>query len=116
MHLDVSARGLTESDILHSLDGSGSAAPRTGRFTGVDLGGVARLLQSNARVLDGAPGDSSRTDFTTLSGTLTFRNGVAHTDDQITRLDVRHNRCRVGQSILHVDFHIASKAQLEMAG
>jgi AsmA protein len=75
------------------------------------------LRQSTARGLGGALGDSSRTDFTALSGTFTFRNGVAQTDDlQITA--PTFNIIGVGWvnlAIQQVDFYIASKAQLGVA-
>lgn len=118
VHLDVSSRGLTESDILHSLDGSGAVRLANGAITGVDLGGVARLLQSTAHVLDAALGDSSRTDFTALSGTFTFRKGVAQTSD-LQMTTPTFNITGVGWVNLatrQVDFHIVPKAQLGVAG
>lgn len=79
-HLSVSSKGLTESDILYSLDGRGSVRRATGRSPVMVSAGVARRLQSRARAAR-ALADSSRTDLTALSGTFTFRNGVAQTGD-----------------------------------
>lgn len=118
VHLDVAARGLTETDILHSLNGSGSVRLANGAITGVDLGGVARLLQSTARVLSGALGDSSRTDFTTLSASFAIRNGVAQTGD-LQMSTPSFNMTGAGSLNLasrQVDFHIIPKAQLGVAG
>ena len=118
VHLDVTARGFTEADIIHSLNGSGTVRLANGAITGVDLGGVARLLQSTTRVLSGALGDSSRTDFTTLSASFTIRNGVAQTGD-LQMSTPTFNMTGAGTINLasqQVDFHIVPKAQLGVAG
>ncbi len=118
VHLDVSAHGLTETDILRSLDGAGFVRLANGAITGVDLGAVAKLLQSTARVLNGALGDSSRTEFTALSCSFTIRNGVAQTGD-LQMSTPTFNMTGAGTVNLatqQVDFHIVPKAQLGVPG
>lgn len=118
VHLDVTAQGLTESDILHGLDGSGSVRLANGSITGVDLGAMARLLQSTARVLNGALGDSSRTDFTALSGSFVLRNGTAQTSDlqMTTPTFTMTGAGTVNLATQQVDFHVVPKTQLGVAG
>lgn len=118
VHLDVTARGLNEGDILRSLTGQGSINLANGAISGVDMGAVAKLLQSTARVLGGAVGDSSRTDFTALSAAFTIRNGVAQTSDlQMTSPTVNMTGAgSVDLASRQVDFHIVPKAQLGVAG
>jgi uncharacterized protein involved in outer membrane biogenesis len=118
VHLDVTARGLVESDILRSLNGRGSISLANGAISGVDLGSVAKLLQSTARALSGAIGDSSRTDFNTLSASFAIRNGVAQTGD-LQMSSPAFNMTGAGTVDLtsrQVNFHVVPRAQLGVAG
>jgi uncharacterized protein involved in outer membrane biogenesis len=118
VHLDVTARGLTENDILRSLNGRGSISLANGAISGVDLGSVAKLLQQTARALSGALGDSSHTDFTALSASFAIRNGVAQTSD-LQMNSPAFNMTGAGTVNLasrQVDFHVVPKAQLGVAG
>jgi uncharacterized protein involved in outer membrane biogenesis len=117
-HLEVSARGLTQNEIIRSLNGRGSVSLANGAISGVDLGAVAKLLQSTARVLGGALGDSSRTDFTSLSCSFTIRNGVVQTGDlQMTSPTINMTGAgTVDLASQQVSFHIVPKAQLGVAG
>lgn len=118
VHLDVTARGLTENDILRSLTGRGSISLANGAISGVDLGAVARLLQSTARMLGGALGDGSRTAFTTLTASFAIRNGAAQTSDlQMTSPALNMTGAgTVDLATRQVNFHIVPKAQIGVAG
>jgi uncharacterized protein involved in outer membrane biogenesis len=118
VHLDVTGRGLTESEILRSLSGSGSIRLANGSISGADLGAVAKLLQSAARVLGGALGDSSHTDFSSLSASFAIRNGMAQTGD-LQMSSPTLNMTGAGTIDLasrQVNFHVVPKAQLGVAG
>ena len=117
-HLEVSARGLTQNEIIRSLNGRGTVSLANGAISGVNLGEVAKLLQSTARVLGGALGDSSRTDFSALSSSFTIRNGVVQTGDlQMTSPTINMTGAgTVDLASRQVNFHIVPKAQLGVAG
>ncbi|HML11257.1 MAG TPA: AsmA family protein [Stellaceae bacterium] len=117
-HLEVSARGLTENEIIRSLNGRGSVTLSNGAITGVDLGAVAKLLQSTARALGGALGGGSRTDFSSLSSSFTIRNGVVQTSDlQMSSSTINMTGAgSVDLASQQVNFHIVPKAQLGVAG
>jgi AsmA protein len=89
-----------------------------GAISGVNLGEVAKLLQSTARVLGGALGDSSRTDFSALSSSFTIRNGVVQTGDlQMSSPTINMTGAgTVDLASRQVNFHIVPKAQLGVAG
>ncbi len=72
--LDISSSGNNANAIMHALGGKGSLTIGNGKIRGVNLGMVARTIQT---ALSGAPtGDSASTDFSQISGTYTIANGV----------------------------------------
>ena len=81
VHLDVTSRGLSEPDILRSLSGRASLALGSGTISGVDLGAIAKLVQTTAGVLGGAVGGGAVTDFRSLSASFAIQDGVARTTD-----------------------------------
>lgn len=79
LSLDVSSSGNSAYAIMHGLSGKGAIAGANGRFRGVDLGRVARSIQS---ILGGdATGNLASTEFSTMNGTFTIANGVLSNND-----------------------------------
>jgi AsmA protein len=76
--LDVSAQGSNAHTVMHTLSGKGSIAGDHGRIRGVDLGAVARTIQS---VLGGATDPAATTDFLAMGGTFVIANGVLSNKD-----------------------------------
>ena len=76
--LDVAARGTSADAVMRTLSGKGSLTCSHGRIRGVDLGAIARTIQS---VLGGATGTSANTDFFDMSGTFVIANGVLTNSD-----------------------------------
>ncbi len=76
--LDVASQGAAASAIMHGLSGKGSIAFRDGQLRGVDLGAVARAIQ---RVLNGATGPGSFTDYSAMSGSFQVADGVLTSND-----------------------------------
>jgi len=83
VRFDVSARGKTSKEMVKSLTGKGDIKFVNGAVSGVDLGAVARVMQSvlTAQVLTGAVGENAKTSFGQMGGTFTVQNGVLHTND-----------------------------------
>jgi AsmA protein len=78
IRLDASSHGATADAIMHGLAGKGSIALRDGRLRGVDLGTVAHAIQ---RILNGAIGPGSFTDYSAMSGSFTVAGGVLTSND-----------------------------------
>jgi len=76
--LDVASQGATTGAVMHGLTGKGAIAFRDGQLRGVDLGAVARAIQ---RVLNGAAGPGSFTDYSTMSGSFQVADGVLTSND-----------------------------------
>lgn len=118
VRLDITARGSSENAIVRSLAGRSTIAFGPGRISGVDLGLVARLLQSTAGLLTGATGGGAKTDFTALSASFTLQDGVARTTD--LRMSTPSLAITGAGSIdlasRRIDFHLDPKAPLGVAG
>jgi AsmA protein len=71
--LDIAAHGTNAYAVMHSLSGKGSLAGDHGRIRGVDLGAVARTIQT---VLGGATGTSASTDYLIMGGSFVIAGGV----------------------------------------
>jgi AsmA protein len=76
--LDVAMTGTSPNALLHSLSGRGAIKGADGRFKGVDLGAVARSVQS---VLGGATGNAAATTFHDMGASFAIANGVMTTRD-----------------------------------
>lgn len=77
--LDVASSGTNANALMHALSGKGSISGANGRFRGVDLGRVARTVQT---VLGGdATGNVANTDFHDMGGTFTIARGVLTNTD-----------------------------------
>lgn len=83
VRFDVAGRGKTQAQLIKALNGKGEMRFADGAVTGVDLGAVARVMQSvvTAQVLTGAVGPNAKTPFGQMGGTFTVKDGVLHTTD-----------------------------------
>ncbi|MBL6853241.1 MAG: AsmA family protein [Alphaproteobacteria bacterium] len=77
--LDVAATGASPDAIMRTMSGKGSVAIVHGRVTGVDMGQVARTVQTILSA--GATGDSAATAFDSFSGSFAIQNGVMKNND-----------------------------------
>lgn len=79
---DVTTHGATQQAIMSGLNGKANLKFTNGQIKGVDLAAVARVLQTLVSGgLAQATSDTASTQFTSLGGTFTIRNGVAHNTD-----------------------------------
>jgi AsmA protein len=77
--LDVAAQGTNAHAVMHTLSGKGSIAGDHGRIRGVDLGAVARTIQT---VLGGGTtGTGATTDFLAMGATFAIANGILTNKD-----------------------------------
>jgi AsmA protein len=110
IRLNVSSGGTSASDVMHAMRGSGSVQIRNGDIRGVDLGMVARTIQTV--VSGGATSSDATTRFSSLHGTFAVHNGIVTNRD----LNVSGPGFSArGQGLLDlgnrmIDFHIVSKA------
>ena len=73
-----SARGVSQKDIVSSLNGEGSFAFLDGAIEGFNLAGALRNVRQLGMT---SGGDKPKTDFTELSGTFTITDGVMDNPD-----------------------------------
>jgi AsmA protein len=110
IRLDVVAHGHSASDVMHALSGKGAVAVRNGQIRGVDLGMIARTVQTI--VSGGAKSDSATTGFSTFGGAFGLRNGVASCNDLALSGPVLtmtgHGSLGIGDRT--IDFHLVPKA------
>ncbi|GAA0562568.1 AsmA family protein [Rhizomicrobium electricum] len=78
LNLDIAMAGASPNAILHSLSGKGAIRGANGRFKGVDLGAVARSVQT---ALGGATSDAASTSFHDMGASFSIGNGVMTTRD-----------------------------------
>lgn len=78
IRLDLASAGESASAIMHGIKGNGAIAFQNGRLRGVDLGAVARTIQS---FLGAAINPGSFTSFSTMSGSFVAANGVLTSND-----------------------------------
>lgn len=83
VRFDVAGRGKTQAQLIKALNGKGELRFADGNVVGVDLGAIARVMQSvvTAQVLTGAVGPNAKTPFGQMGGTFTVKDGVLHTTD-----------------------------------
>jgi AsmA protein len=82
-NFDLTTRGSTQNQIVNALAGSGNINFQNGALTGVDLGAVARTLETVVN-LGGAGNLTSAdaaTEFTAFGGSFVMQNRIAHNDD-----------------------------------
>jgi AsmA protein len=77
--LDVSSAGASPDAIMRAMSGRGSVAIVHGRVRGVDMGQVARTVQTILSA--GATGGSATTDFDSFSGAFVIRGGILNNDN-----------------------------------
>jgi AsmA protein len=65
--------------MMHGLAGSGTVSLRNGAIRGVDLGLVAKTIQTV--LAGGATSQGSATRFSSLSGSFTIAGGILHNKD-----------------------------------
>jgi AsmA protein len=78
MLLDISSAGSNADAIMRGLSGKGSIEFRDGHIRGVDLGAVARAVQS---LLGRAADQDAFTQYKTMDGTFTITRGVLSNQD-----------------------------------
>jgi AsmA protein len=83
VRFDVAGRGKTQAQLIKALNGKGELRFTDGNVVGVDLGAIARVMQSvvTAQVLTGAVGANAKTPFGQMGGSFTVKDGVLHTTD-----------------------------------
>jgi AsmA protein len=110
IRLDVVAHGHSAGDVMNSLSGKGAVSVRNGQIRGVDLGMIARTVQTI--VGGGAKSDSATTGFSTFGGTFGLKNGVATCNDLALSGPLLtmtgHGALGIGDRT--IDFHLVPKA------
>jgi len=120
VRFDVAGRGKTEKEFVKSLGGKGEVRFVDGNVIGVDLGQVARVMQSvlTVQVLNGAVGDNAKTPFGQMGGSFTVQNGVLHTDDLKLTNDVvdMNGKGDVDLNAHAIEFHFEPVAKRGLPG
>jgi AsmA protein len=80
IYLELAGQGLTEHQIVESLNGKIEVASSDGAIIGLDIGKILRGLQ-RARLPNLTPSPDEKTPFSELAGTFTVTNGVAKNQD-----------------------------------
>ena len=80
IYLELAGQGLTEHQIVESLNGKIEMASSDGAIIGLDIGKILRSLQ-RARLPSLTPSPDEKTPFSELAGTFTVTNGVAKNQD-----------------------------------
>ena len=79
MTLDVASAGASPDAIMRAMSGKGSVAIVHGHVYGVDMGQVARTVQTILSA--GATGNSAATDFDSFSGSFAIQRGILRNGD-----------------------------------
>ena len=77
--LDVPSAGASPDAVMRAMSGKGSVAIVHGQVRGVDMGQVARTVQTILSA--GATGGSATTGFDSFSGAFTIRGGILNNDN-----------------------------------
>jgi AsmA protein len=77
--LDVTSKGASPDAVMHALSGKGAVVIGQGSVHGVDMGRVARTVQTILSA--GATGQSATTDFDRFSGSFQVQNGMLWNGD-----------------------------------
>jgi AsmA protein len=110
LRLDVTSRGKSSNDVMHALAGTGAVAIRNGQIHGIDLGAMARTVQtivgSSAGAVNGVTG------FSTFGGNFAISDGVLVTNNLALSGPIitmtGHGAVDLGNRT--IDFHLAPKA------
>ena len=74
LNLNVTSHGSSAYAVMHAINGRGSITATQGRFRGIDMGRIARTIQSVLGA--GATGDVASTDFHEMGGSFAITQGV----------------------------------------
>ncbi|MBV9419522.1 MAG: AsmA family protein [Alphaproteobacteria bacterium] len=77
--LDVTSTGTSPDALMHNLAGKGAVVIGHGRVRGVDMGKVARTVQTILSA--GATGQSAATEFDRFSGSFAIQHGILWNGD-----------------------------------
>lgn len=78
--LDLTAQGASQAQIIKQLNGTSAIEIKDGQINGINIPQMLRSLQGN--ILDGwASSDAQNTDFSALTASFTFQNGIASNND-----------------------------------
>ncbi|WP_319497473.1 AsmA family protein [uncultured Cohaesibacter sp.] len=78
--IDLTAQGASQAQIIKQLNGTSSIEIKDGQINGINIPQMLRSLQGN--ILDGwASSDAQSTDFSALTASFVFQNGVASNND-----------------------------------
>lgn len=118
--LDIASRGGSARAIVKGLDGKGDIRISDGNISGVDLAGVARVVQSvlTGEIPGDIAGDDAKTSFLKLGASFTIQNGIMHTNDiQMINPAVQMNgRGDVDLSAQALEFHFEPKPARPIPG
>ncbi|MGM0517881.1 MAG: AsmA family protein, partial [Pseudomonadota bacterium] len=78
---DVNTRGNRVDQLKSALDGNAEFALRDGKVKGFDIGYQLRRAQAQLEGRTEPEPEEKSTDFTSITGTATIRNGVVRNDD-----------------------------------
>ncbi len=96
VNVDVTTQGATVGALKRGLNGAASVNLRDGAVKGIDIAGTIRNAKAKLGTLKGqqtqAADKNQKTDFSEMSGTFAFRNGVASNND----LSMKSPLLRVG--------------------
>jgi AsmA protein len=86
INLNVTGRGKSEREIIGTLGGNGNLNVANGKIKGMNL---VAMVKNVASAFEGGSRSTQETDFTSLTGTFTIANGIAHNNDlQLKSADV----------------------------
>jgi AsmA protein len=80
MKLALAGQGISERQIIESLNGNIEMAVAGGAIVGIDLSSVVRNLEEG-RITGWEPVPGARTQFSEFAGTLAVTNGMAQNHD-----------------------------------
>ena len=80
MYLELAGQGLTERQMVESLNGKVEVSAAEGAVVGLDVGKIVRNLQ-RGRLPSLTPSSDEKTPFSELSSTFAITNGIATNKD-----------------------------------
>ncbi|HUH85808.1 MAG TPA: AsmA family protein [Stellaceae bacterium] len=86
INFNVTGHGKSERDIIGTLGGNGNLNVANGKIKGMNL---VAMVKNVGSAFEGGSKSTQETDFTSLTGTFTIVNGIAHNNDlQLKSADV----------------------------
>ena len=79
LNLDVTSHGSSAYAVMHAINGRGAITAVQGRFRGIDMGRIARTIQTVLGA--GSTGDVASTDFHDMGGSFVITQGVLASRD-----------------------------------